>query len=391
MADETFRPERKKVTMNDVQNPSQDDAEGQLEAMARLRAAMAEDEGVDPNEPILQQKQKAAASDAAVKITGNMPPGMQEALAKRGIAPGQSPSRMNQQRRQQPAAKRRSDKPETMPDSGFQVVTGGSDLLKQLTDGVKDNTHQYEEISLPSMGKFYDGTDGPTDGKLWIRPMTGDEEQILATPRFVKKGQAINMIFQRCMRDSYRPEDFLTIDRTYLLIYLRGISYTPDYDVEVKCPECDRKFSHTIDLNSLVVEECPDDYGPPLEDVLPTSKYSFRYKLSRGRDENTIQEYRERRIKMFGDQSDDTLVYRTAMLLDDIEGLEDKKELQKLISVLPINDVAHIRNMVSEPPFGVDTNVSITCANCLQDFEVDLPLEANFFFPRAKKGKRTRA
>ncbi|WP_447516277.1 hypothetical protein, partial [Clostridioides difficile] len=64
--------------------------------------------------------------------------------------------------------------------------------------------------------------------------MTGEEEQILATPRFVRKGQAINMIFQRCLKEQFRPEQFLTIDRTYILIYLRGISYSPNYDVEVK-------------------------------------------------------------------------------------------------------------------------------------------------------------
>jgi len=131
--------------------------------------------------------------------------------------------------------------------------------------------------------------------------------------------------------------------------------------------------------------------GLPLEDVLPTSKYVFRYRLSRGRDEQHIQEYRDRKIRMFGDSKDDTLAYRTAMLLEEIESLSDKDELQKLIRQLPINDVGYIRNVTSDPPFGVDTQVEITCANCLQDFTVDLPLEANFFFPKARKKDKTRA
>ncbi len=418
MADETFRPERKKVNMSDVEKapappvqpvqqqgfpapppPPQltpDQAKAQLEAMARLRQAMSEEDGPEREEPTLnppQDRFPATPDESGVQITGNVPPGLKAALAAKGLPmPGErsaAQSKMGGQRRST-TTRAKPQNNDVPPEGGFRVTTGGSDLLKELVAGAKESVHQFEEITLPSLGKFYDGSDGPTDGKLWIRPMTGEEEQILATPRFVKRGQAINMIFQRCMRDKFRAEKFLTIDRTYLLIYLRGISYTPDYDVEVKCPECDRKFSHTINLNDLMVEECPEDFGMPLEDVLPTSGYAFRYRLSRGEDETHIQEYRERRIKMFGDQADDTLVYRTAMLLDDIEGLTDKKELQKLIAALPINDVAYIRNIVSEPPFGVDTNVEITCANCLQDFEVDLPLEANFFFPRAKKGKRTR-
>ena len=180
----------------------------------------------------------------------------------------------------------------------------------------------------------------------------------------------------------------LTIDRTYLLIYLRGISYSPNYDVEIKCPECEKKFSTEVDLNSLHLEVCPENYGPSLEDTLPTSKYKFRYRLSKGRDESDIQEHRDRRIKNFGDSAaDDTLTYRTAILLEEIEGVSDKKELQTLIKNLPISDVSYIRNCTSEPPFGVDTKIEIVCPSCLQEFEVDLPLESNFFFPRQKKEK----
>jgi len=268
------------------------------------------------------------------------------------------------------------------------AIASSSGHLKELLEGLKGSTTIYEEIELPSKGRFYDGSDGPANGIVSIRPMTGEEEQILATPRFVRKGQAINMIFQRCLKEQFRPEQLLTIDRTYMLIYLRGISYSPNYDVEVKCPECEKKFGTTIDLNTLYVEPCPDSYGPLLQDVLPTTKLPFTYRLSSGKDEQEITDYRDRRIKAFGDASaDDTLIYRTAMLLDNIDGLNNKSELQILLKNLPISDVSYVRNCINEPPFGVDTNVEIVCPSCLQDFTVDLPLEANFFFPRRKKTK----
>jgi hypothetical protein len=86
--------------------------------------------------------------------------------------------------------------------------------------------------------------------------------------------------------------------------------------------------------------------------------------------------------------ADDTLAYRTVLLLQDIEGLSDKEELKKLVAALPINDVAHIRNMTADPPFGVDTEIEITCPGCYHEFSIDLPLEASFFFPRQKKKSR---
>jgi hypothetical protein len=305
-----------------------------------------------------------------VEIKGNVPPEFMQAL-NQGTAVKEQSNKVSQMR-------------------NFENKEDNPSHLKQLLETIKSTNAVYEEIQLPSKGKFYDGENGPADGKLSIRPMTGEEEQILATPRFVKKGQAINMIFQKCLKEGnlFRPENLLTIDRTFLLIYLRGISYSPNYDVEIKCPECETKFSTTINLNSLYVESCPDDYGPILQDVLPGTKLPFRYKLSTGRDEQEITEHKDRRVKAFGDAAaDDTLTYRTALLLEEIDGIVSKSELQILLKNLPISDVAHIRNCINEPPFGVDTNVSIVCPSCYAEFEIDLPLEASFFFPRRKKGQ----
>jgi hypothetical protein len=110
-----------------------------------------------------------------------------------------------------------------------------------------------------------------------------------------------------------------------------------------------------------------------------------------GKDEQLIQEYRERRAKNFdlSGQADDTLLFRTAHLIEEIEGLADKLEIQTLLKKLPIQDVAYLRTVVNEPPFGVDTKVNITNPYTMRDFEIELPLESNFFFPRAKRKKNT--
>ena len=356
MADETFRP--KKV-----------DSEGNnLEAAQSMRRA-AGGEGSKPD-------------TGAFPIKGNVPPEFAQALRQSGDSTESDPQVQNVQQSQN-ESKRQTKM------SSFEKREASSGHLKELLEVIKGSSNVYEEIQLPSKGKFYDGENGPADGVIHLRPMTGEEEQILATPRFVRKGQAINMIFSKCIKESsqFRPENLLTIDRTFLLIYLRGISYSPKYEVEIKCPECEAKFLTTIDLNSLYVEGCPDDYGPILQDVLPTTKLPFSYRLSTGQDEQNINDHRERRVKAFGDSAaDDTLTYRTAELLEEIDGISNKNELQILLKNLPISDVSYVRNCINEPPFGVDTNVSINCPSCFAEFTIDLPLEANFFFPRRKKG-----
>lgn len=364
MADESFRMRRPgdQNSESNQQNP--------LDSGNQIRQQIASESG-NPE----------SVGGGSIPISGNIPPAFAQALAaaKSGNQPKRGLNNMS------------AGGESSSFSSPVNTLTGNSSAsghLKELLEGLRGSTTVFEEIELPSKGKFYDGENGPSNGIVSLRPMTGEEEQILATPRFVKKGQAINMIFQKCMKENFRTENLLTIDRTYLLIYLRGISYGPSYDVEIKCPECETKFSTSIDLNSLYVEYTPDEYGPELRDVLPTSKLPFSYRLSTGKDEQEIQDHRDRRIKAFGDNGiDDTLTYRTAQLLNDIDGITNKNELQILLKNLPINDVSYIRNLINEPPFGVDTDVNIVCPSCLAEFNIDLPLEANFFFPRRKKTK----
>jgi len=377
MADDVFRP--RKVN----------DGEESLQDVEAVRKALDADER--------ESKQSAAEG---VEVKGNVPKEFLQALKMAKSADPNVPLSEQVVTAPKPFGSLK-DRPsgkgkrfQNEEKQGPEVVRHDqqSGHLKELLQQLKSSTATYEEIQLPSKGKFYDGVNGPSDGIISIRQMTGEEEQILATPRFVRKGQAINMIFKRCIKEDFQPENLLTADRTYILIYLRGISYSNHYDVEVKCPECEKKFSADIDLASLYIDLCPDEFGPLLEDTLPTTGLNFHYRLSTGRDEQEITEYRDRRIKAFGDSAaDDTLTHRTSMLLEDIDGITEKNELQILLKNLPINDVAHIRNSINEPPFGVDTNVEIFCPSCLQEFEMDLPLEANFFFPRKKRGENTQA
>lgn len=356
MSEESFRPQKRQITEDDISGDSDvpQGASEHLAEMAAMRQRAAQEVGDDFQQP---------QGDFGGRVKGKVPEAFKRA-AKMQSSP-------------QPKENRQ------------EMRVTGSGRLEELIAGINARGNMiYERVELPSRGKFYDGENGPADGIIHIRPMTGEEEEILATPRFVKKGQAINMIFNRCMRENFDSANFLTQDRTYMLIYLRGISYTPEYDVEVRDPETDQTFATTINLNDLYVDHCSSEFGVEnLQDMLPVTGYNFRYRLAVGKDEQEIQDHRERRAKNFdlSGQADDTLIFRTAHLIEEIEGLTDKREIQTLLKKLPIQDVAYLRTVVNEPPFGVDTKVSITNPYSLREFEIELPLESNFFFPRARR------
>lgn len=388
--DEVYRQTRKRVGPDDISPQSPFSEENPMERIRQVQEAVAnhpEHEGEMP-----QHFNPMQNPDQGFNIQGNMPPEFQRVLQQRASMQGKEAPQFgpgddddDEDFTPPPVVAKKAKKAPKADRTPMRAT--GSEELESLLERLSEHS-QWEQIQLPSKGKFYDSI----PGILHLRPMTGEEEQILATPRYVRKGKAIDMIFERCIREPITTSELLSSDRTYLLIYLRGISYTPEYDVEVKCPECSMKFSHTIDLNGLEVDFCPEDFSPEdLSGVLPTTGFRYQFHLASGDDEQAVTRYRENFLKEFGDsREDDTLLYRTALLLDYIEGVKERNELNVLLKKLPINDVAHLRNVINDPPFGVNTEIGVSCAYCSADFEIDLPLEANFFFPRKKKD-RTRA
>lgn len=374
MSDEVFRQTRKKITPEELGTPvpRQHLEENPLDRIHEVQRAVAQEAGKESVMP---------SFESSFQISGNMPDAFREALQKKGLPPESvAPNIVKRPKAATAPPRQKQQASPNMRVTGSEELEG---LLRKLTDACV-----WEEINLPSNGKFY--TDIPS--VLHIRPMSGEEEQILATPRHVRRGKAIDMIFERCLREKIDPEQLVSADRTYLLIYLRGISYTPEYDVEITCPSCAFRFTHTINLDTdLSLEVCPEDFCPDqLTGTLPTSNFHYQYRLATGKDEQDIAHYREEQMREYGENTDDdTLLYRTALLLESVESVIQKPELKLLLKRLPINDVAHLRNVINDPPFGVKTLISIWCRNpnCNHNFDIDLPMEANFFFPRKKREK----
>jgi hypothetical protein len=140
----------------------------------------------------------------------------------------------------------------------------------------------------------------------------------------------------------------------------------------------------------LVRRVCPGHLRP--DPRRRASDLEVPIRLPFGNPAKTNKTFRitgDRRARCPGDAATDgtTLTYRTAQLVEHIEGLTNKKEPQTLLKSLPINDVSYIRNCINDPPFGVDTDVEIICPMCLHEFKVDMPPGSKFFLPPTEEGQ----
>lgn len=304
--------------------------------------------------------------ESSVQISGSPPPGFEKFSKFNNPNPGGFMKKMQK-------------------ETAFDHV---NENLERLIRKASEQAGRYEEVNLPSRGYFYEES---IPGTLHVRRMTGEEEQIIASQKYAKEGVLIDKIFRNCISESIDPSKLLTLDRTYLLIFLRGISYSPEYEVQVKCPSCSASFSYSIDLSSLEFDYCKDDFGPAnLLGELPISGIKFNYKLSTGADELKIIKYREKRLKDFGSEvTDDTLLYRSSLLITNMEGISQSDEIKIVLKKLIIGDVNYLRNLLTNKPFGVNTNVDVFCPSCGEEFDMELPIESNFFFPRTKGTEKT--
>lgn len=318
-----------------------------------------------------QQGFNTGIESAMPQNAGNLPPAILQA--------------MEMNRRQQ----EEQEIPQFVPPKNNDVQMGSNiPGFNEMLSGLK--SHTYEKITLPSRGKFYNGNDVPSNGVLHVRPMTGREEEYLASQRFVKRNQAMDMIFQNCVQEKIAADKLLIEDRTYLLIYLRGISYSEIYDISVKCSECGINFDYGLNLDTLKVTYCPDDFSiDNLTETLPHCGFKFTYRLPTLQDDNSITDYRENQKKHFPNALDDSFLYKASLLISSISNdkmeVDNQMQIKMLLENMIVGDVNYLRNVINEPPFGVQTSVSVICNSCLNEFNVELGLESSFFFPKNKK------
>ena len=395
MSDQVYRQQRK----HEPVNPSEVTGEQPNRPEVSLNDVLAMQRQAGVDTPQEKQPQPAAVPSygnvqprpkEGINVTGNIPPAMQQMLKQRLSEVENEQDNSPQQRQPAFQEQRQPLQPQVSPTpQGIQQgqMYTNDPALNALLGSI--NTQIYEPVVLPSLGRFYTDADQPTSGEVNIRPMTGQEETILSTTRFMRQGRGIEMIFRNCLQErNINPERLLSIDRTYLLIFLRAISYGNMYEVTVKCPECGHSFDYDIDLGALQKNYCPQDFSvDSLRKVLPRSGFSFKYRLMTGADENEVTAYRERKTKSVN-TPDDSFLYRAAVLIEEMGNekaiLNNRYAIHSLLERLPVSDVNFIRNALNKPPFGVETEMDVDCISCGHRFPVELPYESNFFFPQEK-------
>jgi len=246
----------------------------------------------------------------------------------------------------------------------------------------------YVPVRLPSQGKLYTQEELKA-GFVDIREYAAPEESLLASANRDNMQRVISSVLDSCIKGDWDIGVLTAEDSYYLLVWLRANSYSPDYDIEIACPNCSPESTvpYVINLASLEVKYLEADVTEPFAVTLPKTKLKVSLKAVRRSDEVKAQERVGEVRKYKGVKGDPSGLLRRSYSIARIEhpdGTEitDRLSIENLcLSYLPSKDSLFIDEQLKQFAHGIDPNVEIVCKMCSKKFSTVLPPSIEFFRP----------
>ena len=250
-----------------------------------------------------------------------------------------------------------------------------------------------EFVELPSGGRFYEeGHPLHAQETIEIKFMTAKEEDILTSPALLKKGIAIQRLLENVVIDKSIDIDSLLIgDKNALLIATRVTGYGNEYVTGVTCPSCLDSSRHEFDLGELVAQ--PGGITPEnSENVtagpegtffitgLQRTQAKVEVRLLVGTDEKAIVS-RAARKKKHKLKSSPLLDQMTSFIVS-VNDNRDPMYITSFLENLPASDSRYLRNTYTTLIPNIDMSQVFECENCAASTEMEVPLTAEFFWPR---------
>ncbi len=284
---------------------------------------------------------------------------------------------------------------QSLSDQDFKEVLAA----KYAAEGARPMTQENPEptttkfhteiVTLPSKGLLYEEGNPLRSGTVEMKYMTAKEEDILTSQNLIKSGVVIDKLLQSLIVSKIRYDDLLVGDKNAILIAARILAYGKDYEVEVSCPKCGEKSSHTIDLSTF--EDKPAKEGAYTEGKnefkfeLPASKREITFKALTSADEKAI-ETELKGLKKLAKISgiDPEMTTRLKYIITSVDGSDDLKVIRKFVDTeLLSRDSLALRKYIQEVTPELKMDFLFECPSCGHDEIMAMPLTVSFFWPRA--------
>ena len=247
-----------------------------------------------------------------------------------------------------------------------------------------------EFVELPSGGRHYPESH-PLFGQetIEIKHMTAKQEDILSSKTLLKKGLALDRFMQSVIVDSkINVQDLLVGDRNAILIAARATGYGEEYTTQITCPSCGETSRFTFDLSQKSTIKGGDELENEITWTnnntfvvkLPVLNVNVGLRLLTGKDEQYLTKLSQN--KRQGQLGDTSFTDQLKMTIASVNGREEQATINSLVNNLPAKDSRYLRTVYGRTVPNVDLRQWFECSNCFHQEEVEVPLTAEFFWPK---------
>jgi hypothetical protein len=240
-----------------------------------------------------------------------------------------------------------------------------------------------EVLDLPSKGKVYPKDHPLSSGQITIKLMTAKEEDILSSQNLIKKGLAIDSLFESIIVDkSINPNDIVLGDKNAIILATRLLGYGPEYSFNFYSSKKSETIEASIDLSKIETKDIDLDIFEnknEFEFITPLGKNRLVCKLLTHGDEKLIEKDTKALEKIYKDVSSD-ITTRLKYMIKSVDGNSDLGAITKYINGMLARDSKSFREYVKV--ISPDMNMKFIYTH--DDGEVEeapITLGVNFFWP----------
>jgi hypothetical protein len=249
-----------------------------------------------------------------------------------------------------PVRKNKAQKPNLSDDQIIEQILGKMPTTEEVS------------VNLPSNNKFYKLLD---PGKpITVRAMTFEDERAMMSKKNVNI-DVLNILLTRCV-SNINIGSLLQMDKLFLIMKLREISYGNEYNATINCTGCRKDNKITFTLSEMPVKYMEEDATDPVIVKLPVLQKTLKVRRPRVEDEQYFA-------------NAEFAVNNLWRFVEEIDGYDSKSIISKVLPKLPLKDAHAVLDSVAGTEYGVDTKVRFVCNFCSHNEVMELPIGADFF------------
>lgn len=247
-------------------------------------------------------------------------------------------------------------------DKPKQIAGQSTDVRENALDELFRDVSEESLIvdGLPSRGKFYSNFQGIELTALKFL----DEQKILNSKD--ANVDIVSKLLEKSMT-GVNVDDLLSMDKMYLLMKVRELSYGDSYDFTITCNNCNSEIKTSLNLSEhLNLTMIPEDLEDPRDIHLPKLKKKVTVRFPRSREESFFKNADESYKNM----------YRFVLAVD---GNTDPVFISKALKRMHIMDIKKIISEIGKNEYGVNPKFIFECPECSFRETMAIPMDVSFF------------